>query len=351
MLRGSFVSILTLGSLCVAIAAPLGAIAAERGSSDAPLAIDGFDPTVFFDRGAAIRGREENAVQYKGATYWFRTEANKAAFNKAPFQYVPQYGGHGAYGIFLNEVVEADPRLWSVENGRLYLFSTADRRDAWLRSQDSHRRKADRNWPGIEIGLARAQELRDEEAGRAATAATQNCAQVFREHYSVPSRHDLIVKGCKASADAGNANDAIFLARVYAEEFSPHHNYVKAAMLLEFATEEGNEAARWRLGDLYATGHGVPRDLERSYKMYKTAAEHGIPDAMLRVAQSYRDGSGVERDIVTAWAWYNIASNHSERAAHERNRLESDMTAGELERAQITTIALLGRLLFTRERS
>ena len=130
MLRGSFVSILTLGSLCVVIAAPLGAIAAERGSSDAPLAIDGFDPTVFFDRGAAIRGREENAVQYKGATYWFRTEANKAAFNKAPFQYVPQYGGHGAYGIFLNEVVEADPRLWSVENGRLYLFSTADRRDA-----------------------------------------------------------------------------------------------------------------------------------------------------------------------------------------------------------------------------
>ncbi|MEQ8249144.1 MAG: YHS domain-containing (seleno)protein [Alphaproteobacteria bacterium] len=349
MLRGTILSILALAGLCVAIAAPLGA--ADRQGADAPLAVGGFDTTVYFDRGAAIRGRATNTVEYEGETYWFSTESNKKAFVAAPFRYLPQYDGYDAYGVFLGEVVAANPRLWSVENGRLYLFSTADRRDAWLRSQDSHRRKADRNWPGIEIGLARAKEHRDEEAGRAAAAANQNCAQVFRDHYSVPNRHDLIVNACKASADAGNANDAVYLARVFAEAYSPHHNYAKAARLLKFAADEGNEEARWRLGDLYADGHGVPKNLELAYKMYKSAAEHGIPDAMLRVARSYQDGRGTEQDIVKAWAWFNIASNHSDRAAHERDRLEPKMTAEELDRAQITTIALLGRLQFTRDRS
>jgi hypothetical protein len=262
-----------------------------------------------------------------------------------PFRYLPQYPGHGAYGIFLSEVVKPNPRLWTIDGGRLYLFSTSDRRDAWLRSIDSHRRRADKNWPGIEIGLARAKKLAEEDAARSAAAESQGCTQVFRENYSSPSRHELIVRGCTPAANAGNATASLLLGRVYGEEYSPLKNYTKAVKLLKFAADEGNEAARWRLGDLYAEGDGVPCNLETAFKLYKRSAEHGQSGAMYRLARSYRHGKGTEVDLVKAWAWFNVAANRSEGAARER-----DMSASELSRAQLATLAVLNRIRFNGNR-
>jgi len=230
------------------------------------------------------------------------------------------------------------------------LFSTADRRDAWLRSKDSHRRRADKNWPGIEIGLARAKEQRAAEAAHAAATETLGCAQVFKQNYSKPSRHELILGACAPSADAGNAASAVYLARVYAEEYSPHKNYVKAVKLLKFAVDEGNEIARWRLGDLYAEGDGVEKNPKMAFRLYKRAAEHGLTDAMNRLAKSYRTGTGVEIDLVKAWAWYNVAANRSDRAASERDRLENEMSREDLSRAQLATLAVLSRIKFSGSR-
>ncbi|NQV80329.1 MAG: sel1 repeat family protein [Alphaproteobacteria bacterium] len=348
--RGRFSLGLALAVLGMAIVFSPASVAAGADGSKSPIALDGYDPTLFFTRGAAIRGKQENAFEYEGATYLFRTEANKKEFAARPFQYLVQYDGYDAYGIFLGEVVTANPRLWSIEGGRLYLFSTTDRKDAWQRSPDSHKRRANQKWPSIEIRLARAQALSEEEAGRAAAAESQNCSTIFRENYRAPSRHELIVQGCAPSANAGSATDSVLLARVYAEKYSPYHDLSKAVALLTFATDEGNQAARWRLGDLYADGLGVPKNRDLSFKMYKEAAEHGQFDAMLRVARSYRDGVGVPPDLVKAWAWYNIASNRSDSAVHEREKLEDEMTVDELVRAQISTLALLSRLKFNSRR-
>lgn len=320
------------------------------GASTAPLAISGYDPTVFFTRGASARGKAQHVFEYEGATYRFLTDANKKEFARSPFRYLPQYAGHAAYGIFLGEVVKPNPRLWSIDGGRLYLFSTADRRDAWRRGVDSHRRRADKNWPGIEIGLARAKKQAEEEAARSVAAESQGCTQVFRENYSSPSRHELIVRGCTPAANSGNATASLFLARVYAEQYSPLNNYRKAVKLLKFATNEGNEAARWRLGDLYTEGDGVPRDHEAAFKLYKRAAEHGQSAAMYRLARSYRTGKGVDVDLVKAWAWYNVAANRSEGAARERDKLEQKMSAADLSRAQLATLAVLNRIRFNGKR-
>jgi YHS domain-containing protein len=343
--------LVALATLTLGLSALSAAYAAgNHDAAPAPLAIGGYDPTLYFNRGTALRGKPDYVVEYKGATYRFRTEANKKEFVARPFRYLPQYQGLDAYGIFLGQIVKANPRLWSVEGGRLYFFSTADRRDAWLRSRDSHRRRADKNWPRIEIGLARANEQGEADAARAAAAETQGCGQVFRENYGAPNRHELILGACAASAKAGNATDAVFLARVYAEELSPHNNFAKAVKLLRFASDEGNEAARWRLGDLYAKGDGVPRDPGKAFKLYKRAAEHGQSEAMYRLARSYRTGTGIKTDLIKAWAWYNVAANRNGRAARERDKLESEMSAADLSRAQLVTIAVLSRIKFNGSR-
>jgi YHS domain-containing protein len=322
----------------------------DDGASEAPLAISGYDATVFFSRGTSARGKAQHVFEYEGATYRFLTAANKKEFARRPFRYLPQYAGHAAYGIFLGEVVKPNPRLWTVDAGRLYLFSTADRRDAWLRGVDSHRRRADKNWPSIEIRLARAKQQAEEDAARSAAAESQGCTQVFRENYSSPSRHELIVRGCAPPANAGNATASLYLGRVYAEQYSPLKNYTKAAKLLKFAADEGNEVARWRLGDLYAEGDGVPRDQKAAFKLYKRSAEHGQSSAMYRLARSYRTGRGIEVDLVKAWAWYNVAANRREGAAHARDKLEQDMSAEELSRAQLATLAVLNRIKFNGSR-
>jgi len=59
----------------------------------APLAIHGYDPVAFFTDGQARVGKAAFTAKHDGAAYRFVSEANKAAFEKDPGRYLPQYGG------------------------------------------------------------------------------------------------------------------------------------------------------------------------------------------------------------------------------------------------------------------
>ncbi len=112
MTRGKQMIVAALAALFLGlIVAPAAQAAGAANASTAPLAIDGYDPTLFFTRGTALRGKTTNVVEYEGATYRFRTKANKEQFAESPFRYLPQYDGYDAYGVFLGQVVKANPRL------------------------------------------------------------------------------------------------------------------------------------------------------------------------------------------------------------------------------------------------
>ena len=93
-------------------------------------AASGYDVVAYFDldqtpvgmdQPAAIPGRADITADYNGATFAFSTEANRDRFLANPAAFAPQYDGHCAYGVAQGSKVPANPNLWRVVDGKLYL--------------------------------------------------------------------------------------------------------------------------------------------------------------------------------------------------------------------------------------
>jgi TPR repeat protein len=77
----------------------------------------------------------------------------------------------------------------------------------------------------------------------------------------------------------------------------------------------------YRLGRLYATGSGAPKDYKQALSWYRKAAAAGNSDAMYSLGEAYEHGAGVHEDIQQAVNWYDQATlrgSKSAKAALER---------------------------------
>jgi YHS domain-containing protein len=54
--------------------------------------LKGYDPVAYFTLHRAVQGNASFQTRFGGATYEFASAADKAAFDKNPSRYVPQYG-------------------------------------------------------------------------------------------------------------------------------------------------------------------------------------------------------------------------------------------------------------------
>ncbi|MBB3903561.1 hypothetical protein GGR33_003070 [Methylobacterium brachythecii] len=140
-----------------------------------------------------------------------------------------------------------------------------------------------------------------------------------------------------------------------------------AVRALEYAADQGQTLALWKLGRMYADGDGVPHDdlkafeyfsriaddndvddkpdngnsgvvasaftslgayfldgikgtyvrsnPERAYEMFNYAASFGEPNAQYNLARLYLDGNGVEQDPRKAARWFNLAAEKGHKPA------------------------------------
>ena len=65
---------------------------------------------------------------------------------------------------------------------------------------------------------------------------------------------------------------------------------------LRQAAEQGNAAAQFSLGLMYADGEGVPKDDAEAVRWYRLAAEQGNAAAQFSLGLMYADGEGVPKD-------------------------------------------------------
>ena len=100
------------------------------------------------------------------------------------------------------------------------------------------------------------------------------------------------------------------------------------------AADQGDAAAQYNLGRMYANGEGVLKDFAEAVRWYRMAAEQGLAMAQFNLGVTYANGQGVLKDSVLAHMWYNIAgANGNEAARKLRDNLEDDMTRAEISRA------------------
>lgn len=65
--------------------------------------------------------------------YVFANKKNRKMFEANPEKYIPAYGGYCAYGVAVGNKFIADPELWMIEDGKLYLNLDTDIQKKWLK--------------------------------------------------------------------------------------------------------------------------------------------------------------------------------------------------------------------------
>ena len=122
-------------------------------NTDKGLALEGYDAVAYFSEKKAVEGEAEISSKYQGASYYFKSVANKKAFDNNPAAYLPQYGGWCAYAMGASgEKVEVDPATFKIRDGKLYLFYNRffnNTLTKWNENEAALQQKANKNWSKI----------------------------------------------------------------------------------------------------------------------------------------------------------------------------------------------------------
>ena len=113
------------------------------------VAIQGYDPVAFFTDNQPVKGKPQFQSEYRGAKYYFVSAEHKAAFDKEPAKYEPQFGGYCAYGASKGHTAPVKIEAWQIVNGRLLMQYDLGVKDDFNKDQQNNLRKADQNWPGL----------------------------------------------------------------------------------------------------------------------------------------------------------------------------------------------------------
>ncbi len=73
---------------------------------------------------------------------------------------------------------------------------------------------------------------------------------------------------------------------------------------------------------------------EEAYDIWRPLAENGDAAAQYYIGIMYANGQGVKRDIILAYAWYSIAAEEQDMAEENRDDIEKKLSVTQLKRAK-----------------
>jgi len=110
-----------------------------------PVNLKGHDPVAYFTEGRPVKGSTGINYDFDDARYLFSSQKNRERFAASPDRYTPQYSGLCATGMAFGVKAQADPAVWKIVDGKLYVFSSTQAREKF--DQDAALlAKAQQNW-------------------------------------------------------------------------------------------------------------------------------------------------------------------------------------------------------------
>jgi len=138
-----------IGSLVV-LAFVLTAASAFAGNfTYSNVGAGGYDVVAYHTEGTAKAGTGWHVASHLGTTYLFSSKKNRKLFAKNPEKYLPEYGGYCAYGLSVGKKFYADPTVWKVVDGRLFLNLDNKIQKKFEKDLSGNIHKADANWPKV----------------------------------------------------------------------------------------------------------------------------------------------------------------------------------------------------------
>ncbi len=113
------------------------------------IAIRGYDPVSYFLQNKAVKGSDSISFKFSGAVWFFSSHENLKMFSESPEKFMPQFNGYCAYAAANNYLYDADPEVWTIVNGKLYLNYSSKVRALWTAQRDSMIIAGHKNWPGL----------------------------------------------------------------------------------------------------------------------------------------------------------------------------------------------------------
>lgn len=111
--------------------------------------LSGYDPVAYFTDAKPVRGSGYHTAVHDGVTYAFANAEHQKLFEADPEKYLPAYGGYCAYGVAVGKKFVANPEVWKVQDGTLYLNLDRNIQKQWEKDVPGHIKKANSNWPDI----------------------------------------------------------------------------------------------------------------------------------------------------------------------------------------------------------
>lgn len=143
--------ILIAAALMASFAAPASAIDTPvvpkvwQGAAGAEAAVSGHDPVAYFS-GTATPGNPQISVVHEGAKYLFSSVENRDAFLANPAKFLPQFGGHCAWAASEGRKAGGNPKIFRVDDGKLFLNCSAEAEAKWLAGLPGTQERATAWW-------------------------------------------------------------------------------------------------------------------------------------------------------------------------------------------------------------
>jgi YHS domain-containing protein len=135
--------------LLVSISAAAASQADPVNKSRGGIAIKGYDPVAYFADGRPVKGAREFSHAWMGATWYFSSARNRDLFAADPPAYAPQFGGYCSYAVSENYIYDADPEVWKIVDGKLYLNYNREAQQKWWKNVGERIPAGNWNWPGL----------------------------------------------------------------------------------------------------------------------------------------------------------------------------------------------------------
>ena len=112
------------------------------------VALKGYDVISYLEK-TDEKGSTVHSASFGGVTWWFASAEHRRIFIADPARFVPEYGGFCAYSVGRGAAATANPRVYSVTEGKLYLFFDVAVKTVWEQEQSGSIANAERNWPKL----------------------------------------------------------------------------------------------------------------------------------------------------------------------------------------------------------
>ena len=141
-------------------------------------------------------------------------------------------------------------------------------------------------------------------AAPGAAASVNAYAAYQRGHYLT-----AFAEATRLASEAGEAKARALLGELYASGNGVPQDYKKAAEWYRLAAERGDAAGTFALALLHLAGRGGPRDLAAAAKYLEAATNLGHPDAAYDLALLYIDGQQFPQDFARAAELFRRAAD------------------------------------------